>query len=153
MELPLKRNTANTGSGTVSLNISGPIHKNQHTALYSNSVLCFCMQWYTMWQHTRVVNLWMLWQQINRISFIKWCRIHLIRCWRCHGVYVCPAVVVHYLALQLDEYFLMYFVSFCLVISLPLTKEDAFQQDGPKLHHRFLLEKCSRLWENQTRAV
>lgn len=42
---------------------------------------------------------------------------------------------------------------FCLVISLPLTKEDAFQQDGPKLHHRFLLEECSRLWENQTRAV
>lgn len=44
-----------------------------------------------------------------------------------------------YLPLQLDEYFQMCLVSFCLVISLPLTKEDAFQQDGPELHHRFLL--------------
>ncbi|XP_047444333.1 cysteine protease ATG4C isoform X2 [Mugil cephalus] len=39
----------------------------------------------------------------------------------------------------------MCFVSFRLVISLPLTKEDAFQQDGPKLHHWFLFQKCSRL--------
>lgn len=53
-------------------------------------------------------------------------------------------VVVHcvfffFVLFQRGEYFLKYVGAFCLVVSLPLSKEDAFHQDGPKLHFRFLL--------------
>jgi len=47
---------------------------------------------------------------------------------------------------QPDEYFFYcVFSSFHPVVSLPLAEEDAVQQDGPELHHRVLLQKCSGL--------
>ena len=57
--------------------------------------LCFMLWFAVVYNvtHTIVVNLWMLWQRTNRISFIRWCRIQLILCWCRHGVYVCPAVI------------------------------------------------------------